>query len=488
LPALASRFCTTMPGVAFGPVCTSLERKFAPLSSFRLPPITPDQDPYPKLSLDDSVGPDVLQKLGVRAIRMSCGYVPTTDAHYASAMEQLNQRLREFSSRNITVMLMFLSGPHTPQPLGRGRPHLDENGLLLDTKQDLAWEPRYDADFQAFVAHICKTNGFPKGPVTAVELWNEPWDGVSISGWGADEPRFRELYTHMAQGVEEARQTGAVVLLAGCDSSTNTIDKLFSDGKDTFLKWFDVCTIHYQGICAPVLYKAWLNRQSPYGRVKVWDTESWVANTDDRVATVVAGDRAAGYDRNMGIFGGNISTENKQDVILPDGSKKQIDTFHVWSTAAAVGAAQHFIGERSFRELLFKDGLPWIMLFDGLNQHPDDGTVVVVGDLKGAFGEDNLLFRGVPWPTTGTRSRNIPAFKAVSFGNGSITGSNRKPRRVKSTGPTVVISVTSLTISTLFAMAWYGRIEHLIQVSTNSSISPNPSRHLPTTRRQDRSS
>lgn len=28
-------------------------------------------------------------------------------------------------------------------------------------------------------------------------------------------------------------------------------------------------------------------------------------------------------------------------------------------TKAAVGAAQHFIGERDFREILFKHGLPW---------------------------------------------------------------------------------------------------------------------------------
>ena len=44
---------------------------------------------------------------------------------------------------------------------------------------------------------------------------------------------------------------GREVLLAGCDSSTNTFDKLFPDGKETFLKWFDVCTIHYQGSPRP---------------------------------------------------------------------------------------------------------------------------------------------------------------------------------------------------------------------------------------------
>ena len=365
---------------------TSCVRTFAP---------APEKIQYPKMSLDDSVGVPVLKALGVQAIRFSVPYIPTDSPQYAPAMEKLDARLNELTANNITVMLMFLAGPDDPQPLGRGRPHLDANGVMLDTKQDLAWLPKNDPDFQNFVTTICQKHGWPQGPVTAVELWNEPWDGISISGWGADEPRFRELFTAMAQGVEEARSHGAQVLLAGCDSSTNTFDKLFADGSDTFLKWLDVCTIHYQGICSPVLFKKWINRQGPNGRVKIWDTESWVANTDDRVATIVAGDRAAGYDRAMGVFSGNISTENQENVVLPDGTHKPIDTFHAWSTAAAVGAAQHFIGERNFHEFLFKNGLPWVMEFDGLKGAADDGTVVVVGDFSEAFGADNLLFRGV---------------------------------------------------------------------------------------------
>ena len=57
------------------------------------------------------------------------------------------------------------------------------------------------------------------------------------------------------------------------------------------------------------------------------------------------------------------------------------------SSAAAVGAVQHFVGERRFREMVFKNGLPWVMAFDGLPKdgqpNPDDGTVVVYGDDAG---------------------------------------------------------------------------------------------------------
>ena len=46
-----------------------------------------------------------------------------------------------------------------------------------------------------WVAKIVGMFGYPKGPVNAVELWNEPWDGVSIPVKGADMLRYREIYT-----------------------------------------------------------------------------------------------------------------------------------------------------------------------------------------------------------------------------------------------------------------------------------------------------
>ncbi|WP_157895129.1 hypothetical protein [Verrucomicrobium sp. GAS474] len=365
---------------------TSCVRAFAPV---------PAKIQYPKLSLDD-IGIPVLHGLGVQAIRMGVAYVPTSDPNYPAAMAKLDATLRAYADKNITVMLMFWSGPAL-QPLGRGRPHLDENNVMLDTKQDYCWMPQDDPDFRKFVADIGKRQGWPRGPVTSMLLWNEPWEGSSISGWGADTLRYREIFTAMAQGVEEARAAGAQILIAGCDSSSNTFDKLFPDGTDTMLKWLDVCSIHYQGLTSPSLFRKWIDRKSPNGRVRIWDTESWVANTPDRVAAVIAADRAAGYDRAMGIYGGNITTQVKRKVTLPDKSQREIETYTVWPPAVAVAAAQHFLGERDFRKMLFQNGLPWVMVFDGLKEgdveKPDDGTVVVVGDLREQFG-DILANRG----------------------------------------------------------------------------------------------
>ncbi len=338
---------------------------------------------YPALSLDD-LGPKVLGRLGVRAIRWGFSYKPTTDKDFEPWYREQLRQLKEFQDNGITVLAMVGGGEFTGpmQPLGRPRPWLDDHNTMIDSKFDLAWLPSYDEDFKKFVARLCADSGWPKGPITAFSLWNEPWEGISISGWGADMLRYREMYTKMAEGVKQARtQAGVDVLVGGCDSSSNALDKLFADGSDSFLPDFDFLSVHYQGMASFAGYKPWVDRKGPRGRVRIWDTESWVANTDDRVAAVIAANRSAGYDRAMGIFGGNIH----------EGS-------NAWSVAASVGAAQHFLGDRPFKELVFKNGLPWVMAFSGLNgsgakPNPEDGTIVVVGDLGEEFGSDNLLFR-----------------------------------------------------------------------------------------------
>jgi hypothetical protein len=212
----------------------------------------------------------------------------------------------------------------------------------------------------------------------------------------------------MAKGVEEARLQGAQVLIGGCDSSSNTFDKLFGDGSDEMLKWVDFCSIHYQGMASPAGVKEWRDRKHPQnGRVLIWDTESWVANTDDRVATVVATNLAAGYDRAVGIFTGNILEVDRKSFqgYDADGKGKRYDRrYHIWSVAPAIGATNHFIGPRKFDSLIFEDGLPYVMRFNdpapetllnpgGAPAAGEHGALVVLGDIGEAFEANRVLYR-----------------------------------------------------------------------------------------------
>ena len=133
----------------------------------------------------------------------------------------------------------------------------------------------------------------------------------------------------------------------------------------------------------------------------IWDTESWVANSDDRFAGVVAANRAAGYDRSMGTLSRiAVSTLSHRrvarDRIRSDTGPKTITRLvESRPLAAAYAAVQHFIGERAFKEIVFQNGLPWVFAFHGLENNPDDGTVVVVGDLATLFEKGTPLFNGV---------------------------------------------------------------------------------------------
>jgi len=358
---------------------------------------------FPQLCLDND-DPVLLTRLGAAPNRMGISYKPTTDPGFEEWYQRQGDQLRAYKAAGLAITVEFGGGDffHEDQPLGRPRPWLDANDTMIDTKFDLAWLPAWDADFREFCRRFAADFGWPKGPVNAMKLWNEPWEGISISGWGADLPRYVELFTAMCEGVEQAkREAGVQVLLGGCDSSSNTFDKLFADGSDDMLKWLDFCSIHYQGMSPPSTVKAWLKRKGPNGRVRIWDTESWVANTDDRVATVVATNLSTGHDRAVGIYHGNVATEwyaRDVEILTEGGGKERVKASHTWPVAAAVGATTHFIGERKFRELLFRNGLPWVMVFDGrpdLKGRPneEDGTVVVIGDIGEAFGADNVLFR-----------------------------------------------------------------------------------------------
>ncbi|MBN2128326.1 MAG: hypothetical protein JW741_02480, partial [Sedimentisphaerales bacterium] len=226
---------------------------------------------YPKQSLE-SMPPAILQRLGIQAIRYGVAYHLSGTEQRRRSLEALDAEFKEMHDHHVTAVVEIGTG-HQGQPLGRGRPHLDEQGKMKGGKEDLVWLPEFDDDYQRFVYELACTYGWPKGPITGFMLWNEPWEGLSISGWGADMIRYRTLYKRMGDAIFRARKdAGVEVLIGGCDSSTNTWDKLFPDGSDEFLPYLDFCSIHYQGLSAPVLYPSWNQRRHYKGRVLIWDT------------------------------------------------------------------------------------------------------------------------------------------------------------------------------------------------------------------------
>jgi hypothetical protein len=371
-------------------------RQFA-AAFLNTPKATPGKVQFPTYALDlREVTPEMCglwQRLGIKGTRNEWGF-----RQDEGSLKALDRDCKIMDQFEITCMLCIEGGDYSTMPLGTIRSFLDDKGVgKFEYPGDFAWEPKYDVQFQAWMKKITAQFGWPKGPVNAVELWNEPWEGLSISGWGADTPRYREMYEHMARGVVEAREQDKVqVLIGGTCSSMNTEDKLFCDGKDTFLKWLDFTSIHYQPLDnVPALIPSWVNRKSEFGAVQPWDTESWIANSEDKVAAVIASMRAQGLTRTAGVLHDVIREPVNYDMRTADGKTKRIHVMQAYPCGAGIAATQAFIGQRAFKEILFKNGLPWVFVFDGLNGNPDDGTVVVVGDLGAVYERNLCKFRTV---------------------------------------------------------------------------------------------
>ncbi len=340
----------------------------------------------------------LFQRIGVKGVRIEWGYECTTNQFFEGYMKRLDEVLNGFADHDITVMITMAAAGHAQQPNGDFRPWLEDDGTQTSIQQrDMVALPSFDNDYRAFSARIAATYGWPRGPVNAMELWNEPWEGISISGWGSDMVRYREIFTAMAQGIEQARQAwGVDVLIGGTCSTMNTEDKLFCDGTDDFLKWLDFTSIHYQPLAAwGPLVKKWVQRDNPRGPTRIWDTESWIANSEDRVAAAIASMRAQGQSRTAGVLHDasyNIQRFRRAD---ENGVMREQTVVQTWAPALAVATVQQYIGQREFKEILFKNGLPWVFVFDGLDGNADDGCAVVVGDLGGLYNRHRILHREV---------------------------------------------------------------------------------------------
>ncbi|MFW5982370.1 MAG: hypothetical protein ACOCQ9_00380 [Candidatus Brocadiia bacterium] len=352
--------------------------------------------------------PEILARLGVQAIRYGVSFEPLDTDRTKDGkpyFDWLDEQFQDLHDHKITAMAEVGVGDTYKQPLGQPRPHLDEDDVMKGGKKDSVWLPEEDDEFEEYVYHLASNYGWPKGPITGITLWNEPWEGSSISGWQADMIRYRELHRRMGEAVFRAREEHDVeVLIGGADSTSNTWDKFLPQGTENSPLWpeyVDFCSIHYQGMSAPSRYKAWNEREHYMGRVKVWDTESWLANSEDSFVSVFASNRAAGYDRTMGSLSryavsslshGRVRHDTIQ---TEDGEKKIRRPLETRPLGATYSAVRHFFGERDFDRVLFKKGLPWVFVFDGLDGNPDDGTVAITGDIQSLYRGQPQLFDGV---------------------------------------------------------------------------------------------
>jgi len=152
-------------------------------------------------------------------------------------------------------------------------------------------------------------------------------------------------------------------------------------------------SIHYQGMSPAAGIRKLVDRKHPNGRTLVWDTESWCANSDERVASIIPTMYATGHDAVVGIHSQHVVSPMAEIEARTPGGTERRRVAQAISVGAAVGALQHFVGDRTFDRILFR-GLPLVYVFKrpGLEE---DGTLVLVGDLAPVFGQGVVPFRTV---------------------------------------------------------------------------------------------
>ncbi len=122
-------------------------------------PVDPGRVQFPTYAID-LPGPEAtsegvftyLQRLGIKGVRLGAQYVPTSDPKLTAEMERTARFMEWAQKHDVTVMMTLAAGNTTDtQPLGRPRPWLSDDGTMLKTKDDRAWLPSFDEDFQKWV-------------------------------------------------------------------------------------------------------------------------------------------------------------------------------------------------------------------------------------------------------------------------------------------------------------------------------------------------
>jgi hypothetical protein len=136
---------------------------------------------------------------------------------------------------------------------------------------------------------------------------------------------------------------------------------------------------------------------------------------------------AMGHQRVMGVFSGGVYSRTSRKI--PAGETQETAT--PWSSAVPLAAAVKLIGRRPFQEILFKNGLPWIFVFAPAKDHgPDDGTVVVAGDLTNCFDAGKLLFRNVRLAKDATLSLENPKGEFLLIDSDGNPVTSQEPGRL----------------------------------------------------------
>ena len=302
-----------------------------------------------------------LGRLGIKGVRMELGWSESRPGHYDwGRIDNLMNALEEAKVKTLVTMG---GHPYWTMPLGTMTP------ACIPQKPDHSCMPKHYDAFGKWIRAFCERywkDG--RGALWAIEHWNEPWEGISISGWESDSNHYRELMKRIA---ENARAVDPRIKTAAACSIMNTEDKfLVPENRDELVKLVDLFTDHYvppRTSYGPMVAKYW-GKQST-------DTETWIAATEFLLPQVMCQFLACGQDR--------VTPWHPQMTYYRVPGSPM--THHLPNPVAlASNVFNVMITGRPFQRLLFLTHLPWAFQFG----EGTDAVVVVFGRLHAPHGAD----------------------------------------------------------------------------------------------------
>ncbi|MBM4031052.1 MAG: hypothetical protein FJ291_04620 [Planctomycetes bacterium] len=302
-----------------------------------------------------------LGRLGIKGVRIELGWAESKPGTYD--WHRFDPLMNGLAEAKIKALVTMGGHPYWTYPLGQPTP------ACIPEKPDHSCQPKHYEAFGKWIYAFCDRywqRG--NGALWAIEHWNEPWEGISISGWESDSNHYRAL---MKQIAENARKVSKKIKTAAACSIMNTEDKfLVGENREEMAKLVDLFTDHYvppRTSYGPMVAKFWGKEST--------DTETWIAASEVLLPQIVTQFLACGQDRMtpwhpaMTYFKVPGSPMEFQ---MPNPVALASNVFNVMMTG------------RKFERMLFHTHLPWAFQF-GTGR---DATVVLFGKLYAPHGGD----------------------------------------------------------------------------------------------------
>jgi len=308
-----------------------------------------------------------LARLGIKGVRIELGWSQSQSGEFQ--WTRYDALMNGLAEAKVKALVTMGGHPSWTMPFGRPTP------ACIPEKPDHSCMPKHYGRFEQWIRAFCTRywkGG--EGALWAIEHWNEPWEGISISGWESDSNHYRELMKRIARG---ARSVDPRIKTAAACSIMNTEDKfLVGEDRKEWVELVDLFTDHYvppRTSYGPMVARYWGKEST--------DTETWIAATEVLLPQTVCQFLACGQDR---------MTPWHPEMIyfsVPGAPMKYQMPNPV---ALASNVFNAFVTGRKFQRLMFLEHLPWAFQF-GTGR---EAVVVLFGTLYAPHGGD---IRDVLW-------------------------------------------------------------------------------------------